>query len=212
MLIGTQKCPFLLLCNKYQILVVILHHPMLLEIPYKEICNIKGMEGYKGYYIDIEGNIWSSRKKRFRKLIPSWCNNKENPFLKIMLYDCNTKKGNWFYVHKLMSAAFLSEEHEGSYLIHKNNNHKDNSLENLAWTDIRPGRGNTRTQILERDYQLSDKVKREIKLVHRAALEKGLHMSESFSFINEVVEDMLEEYCSKRGLKKILYRMKNEGA
>ena len=184
---------------------------MLLEIPYKEISKIKGMEGYKGYYVDIEGNIWSARRKRFRKLNPSWSTNKENPFLKVLLHDCNTKKANWFYVHKLVSSAFLSEEHEGSYLIHKNNNHRDNSLKNLVWTDVRPGgKRKEKVDYRAKEYMLSDKVRREIDLVHRAALEKGLHMSESFSFINEVVEDMLEEYCSKRGLKKILYRMRNE--
>lgn len=184
---------------------------MLLDIPYKEICKIKGMEGYKGYYVDIEGNVWSSRKKGLKKLNPSWSTNKDNPFLKVLLHDVNTKKANWFYVHKLVSSAFLSEEHTGSYLMHKNNNHRDNSLKNLVWTDVRPGgKRKEKVELQAKEYMLSDKVRREIDLVHRAAIEKGLHMSESFSFINEVVEDMLEEYCSKRGLKKILYRMRNE--
>lgn len=187
---------------------------MPLEVPYKEICKIKGMESYKGYFIDIEGNVWSMKRKGLRKMNPGWTTYKENPYLKIMLYDCNTKKGKWFYIHTLMSDAFLTEEHKGKYLIHKNNNRSDNSLENIAWTNKRPcGRrkkGCVKREVKIKEYELNDKLKGEIDLVYKAALEKGLHMSESFSFINEVVEDMLEEYCSKRGLKKILYRMRNE--
>lgn len=191
---------------------------MLPEVPYKEVHKIAGMESYKGYLVDIDGNVYSTKGGGFRKLKPGWAFCKENPFLRVRLYNGNNV-AKWFYVHILVASAFLTEEQRGKYVVHKNQNRSDNSLNNIVCTTHkanlgrpRPTKGKTPAprKIHKKEYVLSEKVRREIDLVHRAAIEKGLHMSESFSFINEVVEDMLEEYCSKRGLKKILYRMRNE--
>ena len=184
-----------------------------IDVPYKEICKLPGLEAFKDYLVDIKGNVYSTKHNRIRILKPTWCHNKENPFHKVKLYDGNGNK-KWFFIHHLVAASFMLTEHRGKYLIHKNNNHQDNSLQNLYWTNDKPGgkkrKSGEKRELRVKEYELNDKIRKEIDLVHRAALEKGLHMSESFSFINEVVEDMLEEYCSKRGLKKILYRMRNE--
>ena len=195
---------------------------MLPQVPYKEIHKIPGMESYKDYIVDINGNVYSTKGNKVRKLKPGWAFCKENPFLRVRLYNGHNN-AKWFYVHILVASAFLTEEQKGKYVVHKNQNRSDNSLNNIVCTTHKANLGvkrpkgtgvkkEAKKRVLHvKEYELNENIRKEIDLIHRAALEKGLHMSESFSFINEVVEDMLEEYCSKRGLKKILYRMRNEG-
>lgn len=176
---------------------------MLLDVPYKEICKIPGMEAYENYLIDVNGNVYSTRHNKIRKLSPGWAKKKNKPFYKVHLYDKKAQRKG-FYVHLLVSDAFLTEEQRAKNLKHKNKNRKDNSLNNIKWGVIRNG------QFIEKNYDLSDETKTEIDLIHRACIEKGLHMSDSFNFINDIVSEMLDEYCSRKGLKKIIYKMKNE--
>ena len=158
---------------------------------HKELWKVKGFENFTDYLIDIEGNIYSLKRRQLRKLTPYWANNKENPYWRIGLYDKN-KNLRKFYIHQLMRAAFIPEEMQGRYVFKGNKNRKDNSLRNLT-----------------QEYELNEEVRNEIKLIHQACIEKGLNVSDYSGFVNEVMSEMLEEYVNRKGLKKILYRLKN---
>ena len=164
----------------------------MIDVPYKEICNIKGFENYQDYLIDVNGNIYSLKGKKIRKLEPFWANNKDNPYWKVNFIG-KDKKVKSFYIHRLMRAAFIPEEMQGRYVFAGNKNRKDNSLRNLT-----------------QEYELNEEVRNEIKLIHQACIEKGLNVSDYSGFVNEVMSEMLEEYVNRKGLKKILYRLKNE--
>jgi hypothetical protein len=164
----------------------------MIDAPHKEVWRIKGFETFTNYFIDVNGNVYSTKYKNLRKLRPYWANNKENPYWRVTLCD---KNGNLrkFYIHQLMRAAFIPEEMQGRYVFAGNKNRKDNSLRNLT-----------------QEYELNEDVRNEIKLIHQACIEKGLNVSDYSGFVNEVMSEMLEEYVNRKGLKKILYRLKNE--
>ncbi len=176
----------------------------ILDVPYKEISKIKGLEDFTDYYIDINGNIYSTKKKKLKKLSPGWAKDRDNPYLRIILTNKN-KKQKVFYIHQLVRNAFFPDEVDKKRLTHKGSR-QDNSVDNFGYRIL-----GKKKPVGEIEYELKEEIKNEIKLIHRACIEKGLHTSDSFTFINEVVNEMLEEYVNRKGLKKILYRLKNEG-
>lgn len=159
---------------------------------HKELWKVKGFENFTSYIIDVNGNVYSLKRNKPKRLTPYWANNKDNPYWKICLYDKN-KNMKTFYIHRLMRAAFIPEEMQGRYVFTGNKNRKDNSVRNLT-----------------QEYELNEEVRNEIKLIHQACIEKGLNVSDYSGFVNEVMSEMLEEYVNRKGLKKILYRLKNE--
>lgn len=173
------------------------------NISHKEIRKLRGMENFRDYVIDTMGNVYSLKYKKVRKLKQFWTNPKNNPYMKVFLRDCN---GNdrAFYVHILMKLAFMPEEVWDKKITHINGIGSDNRLENLAIAGTKKKYGEVRT------YELGDDVLKEIELVHKASLEKGLHQKDSFSFINEIITELLDEYCNRKGLKKIMHRLRME--
>jgi hypothetical protein len=126
-----------------------------------------------------------------------------------------------------MTKAFISKTKRKKYTYHKSGNIQDNRLENLISTDKKRGYPGHRLgrprkdkkevvvnheeviKEIERESLISDDAINKIKLVHLAAIKKGLHVSESFTFLDEIIEELLDEYCSRKGLKKILYQLKS---
>lgn len=174
-----------------------------LEVPHKQIDKIKGYENYNDYIVDIQGNVYSIKFNKIKKLKPNWARDKNNPYLKIRLRDVNGSEKS-FYIHHLVRNAFLPEEINKKRIRHKGCR-QDNSLENLGFYEKKK-----KKIVSAVEYSISEETINQIKLIHQACMEKGLHTTDSFTFVNEVVNEMLEEYVNRKGLKKILYRLKNE--
>lgn len=88
------------------------------------------IEGYEELYaIDKYGNIWSYRKNMFLK-----------PFLargyhKVRLYKDGSSKQ--FLVHRLVAKAFIPNPHKLPQINHKDENKKNNFVDNLEWCDTK---------------------------------------------------------------------------
>ncbi len=191
-----------------------------LDVPYKQISKIEGYEDFEDYYIDINSNVYSVKKNRVRKIKHCYFGPKGSKYCSVFLYS--KKRNTSAYVHILMVRAFIPASKRKKYIYHKSGDKQDNRLENLVTTDKkrgycvhRPGRPKKDKKEkelikeIEREALISDDAINKIKLVHLAAIKKGLHVSESFAFLDEIIEELLDEYCSRKGLKKILHQLKS---
>lgn len=203
-----------------------------LDVPYKEVCKIKELEEYKDYYVDINGNIYSVKNNKVKKLKPFWSGSKDYRYKKIFLY--NKSKRVVVYIHVLVGKLFIPKSNRKKYIIHKTENKEDNSLSNIISTDKRVFREGHRAgrprkkrdnviiiereiksreqQIaeLEKDTILNQNLIQELKILYKACLIKGAHLSSEFDFFNEIISELIDEYANRKGLKKILYQLKNE--
>ena len=84
------------------------------------------IKGYENYTIDLDGNVWSKKKKRFLK--PGFST---NGYLQVTIYK-NGKK-NTSKVHKLMGRTYLPNLFNKTDIDHKNRIRTDNRLINLKW-------------------------------------------------------------------------------
>lgn len=93
-------------------------------------CAIKGYEGL--YEIDTQGNVYSirhTRSRRVKKLKPY---PNENGYMKVNLYDefgkCKKK-----YIHRLVAIAFIPNPDNLPIIDHIDCNVKNNAISNLRW-------------------------------------------------------------------------------
>lgn len=163
---------------------------MFLDIKHKKISEIEDMEDYTNYLIDVDGNVYSLKGRRPRRLKPGWAK-KKNGYLYVRLYD-KYKNGKNFYIHRLVASAFLPIDDPLRRVRHKNHNTLDNRIDNLEW--IVPKQI---TNIIVDD-TLTDK----IKSVHIASIRKGLPIQDSQDFMNHILDNALNEYVNRYGLRK----------
>ena len=81
------------------------------------------------YEISNEGNIRLIKTKKNRKFKVD-----KDGYLRINLYNKNTKKYDWYYVHRLVLTYFDRAPLEGEEAHHKDANRQNNNIENLMWT------------------------------------------------------------------------------
>jgi hypothetical protein len=43
-----------------------------------------------------------------------------------------------------------------------------------------------------------------------ASLEIGATVSDSYGFLEEIIEELLDEYCTRKGLRRIIHQMTQE--
>ena len=85
---------------------------------------IKEIPSYPGYFADEEGNIWSNRWGKMKKLKPH--NNGKN---KLGINICYNQKRKYIKVHRLVSEAFHGTA--GEEVHHIDGNTLNNRPENL---------------------------------------------------------------------------------
>lgn len=189
-----------------------------INIPHKELSKVEGFEGLTGYYIDIKGNVYSTRQKNkgVRIIKPFYAGKKDARYLRVYLYDKGKKIT--VYIHQLVAKAFIPKTNRKRFVIHKSGNIQDNSLENIITVNKRSFKKDHRAgrpkkeyiEKIERELFLSNEILEELKILYSASLIKGNYNGSEFDFVNEIFEDLIDEYANRKGLKKILYQLKNE--
>lgn len=91
--------------------------------------DIKGYEGL--YAITSCGKVWSYRKQKF--LAPNI--NKKNGYMSVILSV--NKKQKRFYIHRLVAEAFIPNQDNLPQINHKDENKKNNCVNNLEWTNAK---------------------------------------------------------------------------
>lgn len=95
----------------------------------------KEIEGYDDYFVSSKGEVKSYKRgangrilKQKMKKMP----NGKDSYMYVRLYSKNGLYKS-FLVHVLVIEAFHSKRPEGMTVDHKNNNPKDNHIDNLQW-------------------------------------------------------------------------------
>lgn len=98
------------------------------------IATIPGLENYSGYYINEEGEVYSSRSKRIIKMKPSFRNPEDRSYLRVGLSSSNYKTKKSFSVHQLVALAFKYTPNWRSLTVdHIDECKQNNKASNLQW-------------------------------------------------------------------------------
>lgn len=96
------------------------------NIGVKTVNDYKEIPNFPNYFVNSNGDIWSSKRKKF--LCPS---NNCKGYKQIKL--CKNGKEKWKLVHHLVLETFICSRPEGKEANHKDGNKKNNKVENLEW-------------------------------------------------------------------------------
>lgn len=171
------------------------------NIPLKEI---KGMEQYEGYYVDIDGNIWSTKHKKQRRLRYYEMKRNGRTFLTIQITKGDGRKRS-FYVHQVIAKAFLPNHANRWAVYHKDGDIYNNSLDNLEWVGKRKDK---KSKVLDTEVlTLNTDITSFVKLIHRSCIEKGMRVPATYEFFHEILTESLNEYINRYGLRKTMYQL-----
>jgi len=164
------------------------------DVRIKYLRDIEGLHNFSHYAVDTLGNVWTLRKKSGPvKMTPCW-KSKRCLQLAVRVFD---DYGNYknFYVSRLVALAFLHTEDKTRKVVHKNHDPSDNRVENLMWFNPNEKKAG---------YVLDKDVIERIKIVHDAAVKKGLKVPDINAFINQTVNSSLDSYVQQYGLRRFL--------
>jgi hypothetical protein len=178
----------------------------MISCPHKQISVIEGMENYKFYFVTINGDIYSHKYRKIRKLKPNWSNGNKS-YQVVQLSD---GKGNRrsFYIHRIVVKAFLPNPTNSWGVEHIDGNVCNNALSNLRWI----GRRKERNGVIGLDtdrLELNEDLSNYIRLVHDAAIRKNIPVPETYQFFHDILNESLNEYINRFGLKKTMYQIEN---
>lgn len=90
---------------------------------------MKDIKGYEGLYaITSCGEVWSRNSNKFLK------QEEHGGYLRVALFKKGERK--YLFVHNLVAQTFLPNPENKLYVIHKDGNFLNNTLQNLEWSDI----------------------------------------------------------------------------
>lgn len=179
---------------------------MLPNTPTKEVCKIEGLEDYKFYFVTINGDVFSNKYLKLRKIKPCW-NNKKKSYQIVKLTN-GKGKARSFYVHQLICRAFLPNPTNSWGVRHKDGDVTNNALSNLEWLG-RKREVNGEIELDTDRLSLSKDLSDFIKLVHLSAIKKGMNVPDTYEFFHGILNESLEEYINRYGLKKTIYQIEN---
>jgi hypothetical protein len=168
----------------------------------KELSKIEGMEDYKFYYVDTEGNIYSHKYIKPRILKP-FKHNGPRPYLMVNLSNGKGKLKS-FYVSRIVASAFLPNHTNSWSIRYKDGNVNNNALSNLEWLGKKTATGLNTDHI-----QLSKELSDYIKLIHLSSVHKGIPVPPELEFFHNILNESLEEYINRYGLRKTMYMLEN---
>jgi hypothetical protein len=172
------------------------------QCPTKKVSDIEGMAIYKYYFVTTEGEIYSNKFRKIRRLKEYWSNGKRS-YRVVQLSDGKGNKRS-FYIHQLVCKAFLPNHTNSWGIRHKDNDVTNNALSNLEWLGRKTETG-LDTDTLELSKELSDY----IKLIHLSAIKKGIPVPDTYEFFHNILNESLEEYINRYGLRKTMYLLEN---
>ena len=119
----------------------------------KAISDIKGMEKFKGYYVNEIGEIYTNKSKGGSIL--------KNGELRILSKTVNSKgyvsirlndgeKLKTFLLHRIVALAFIPNPENKRTVDHINRDKEDNRVENLRWATMREQNNNKSHNIWNR--------------------------------------------------------------
>lgn len=95
----------------------------------------KDIEGYEGYYqVSNLGRVKGIKiinQYKKERLLSQYLNNKGRGYYKVWLYK--DKKRKMHYVHRLVAKAFLPNPNNYPDINHKDENSRNNQVDNLEW-------------------------------------------------------------------------------
>jgi hypothetical protein len=109
-----------------------------------------------------------------------------------------------FYVGRLVALAFLPNHTNSWGVRYKDGDITNNALTNLEWLGKRTETG-LNTDTIELSKELSDY----IKLIHLSAIKKGIPVPDTYEFFHNILNQSLEDYVNRYGLKKTMYILEN---
>lgn len=169
-----------------------------METRIKHFSNVEALKDYPSYAIDTEGNVWSFKYNKQKKLSPGYkrIKGEQKQDLYVRLTDIFGRTKN-FSVHKLMALAFIPNDNLEARVIHKNGDVNDNRLENLEWKSYR-------MKPKFNGYVVDDFIANKIKKVYTASIRKGLPIPDNNTFFNTIIESALESYIMQYGLRRLM--------
>ena len=100
---------------------------------------IKEIEGYNGYFIDTDGNVWTTKKFKGKVgLTKLTLSKKKTGYLYANIYwgNANNERSS-LRVNRIVYQTFISCIPEGFVIDHINNIKNDNRLENLQMLSVK---------------------------------------------------------------------------
>jgi hypothetical protein len=173
----------------------------------KKISDIEGMENYRFYYATTDGEIYSAKYKKPRRLREYWCNNGNQSYKIVQLSDGKGNKKS-FYIHRIIAKLWLPNPTDSWGVEHIDKNPENNALSNLRWI----GRKKERNGVIGLDtdqLELSKDLSDYIRLVHGAAIRKNIPVPDTYQFFHDILNESLNEYINRFGLKKTMYLLEN---
>lgn len=153
--------------------------------------SVEGLRDYEGYFVDVLGNVFSTKSKRLKKLSPG--KKKGEGYLFVVLTDCRGRKKSWS-VHQLVARAFIGLPKEGEEVNHLNRNSLDNRVTNLEWCS----RGDNMAHCKSTGgTKLDHKVTQKAKELHARLQKMGHQMPDLHCFINAIVEGEIDRLNSE---------------
>jgi len=162
---------------------------MQIELPVDGIMpvdRIPGLSEFTHYYVDIRGQVWSTRQKRLKALSPGV---NRGRYLFVYLMGNNGTKRK-FYVHQLVARAFIPKCGEDCEVNHINRNGFDNRIINLEWCNRKTNieHANTVPGIII-DQTVMTKVRRLHALLSHDSDFPGL-----YEFVNALLEGEVDRH------------------
>ena len=161
----------------------------------RHFSNIETLKDYPHYGVDTDGNVWSFKYNKQKKLSPGW-KDKNSPFRFVRLTNRYGRQKN-FMVHRLVALAFIPTDDVSKDVVHKNADKGDNRLDNLEWKSNR--------KVEEFDgYVVDDFIASKIQKVYFASIKKGLPVPDNNTFFNTIIESALDSYIMQYGLRRLM--------
>lgn len=167
-----------------------------METRIKHFSNVEHLKMFRDYGVDTEGNVWSFKNNKSKKLSPGW-KKKGCGYKSVILTDINKQKKS-FLIHRLVAISFIPTKDISLEVNHKNKDSSDNRLENLEWVNRNENTKETSGFIID------DFIMNKLKNVHSASIRKGLPVPDTHSFFNSMIEGALENYINQYGLRKVM--------
>ncbi len=169
----------------------------------KFISEIEGMENFKDYAIDTDGIVYSFKNNKKRILKPSWKRRVgDKRYGKYVCLIDSYGKIRSFTIARLVSLAFIPTDNTNRAIRYINGDRNDNRVSNLEWYYTLPK--NEKEKVKVDNFIIENELLNKIKNLHNASIQKGLKVPDTNEFLNKIVDDAIQEYAMRYGLRRFL--------